>query len=400
MGANGLNLVEDPPQGFLSASARFRYLVLCICTFSIFLTQSAGSVLAKVFEDAGYSDFLVGASLAVSGVSTILGLLISGPLTRRFGVLGTVKLGSACLLLSFLSLIWTVSHPVALFSSRLAQGFAYGIFLAPAMLYAKKQLTKSRFVTLFGIYASMIPLPNVLGPALAAWISEAFDRQSFFLITALPMIAGVIGLLVVRGDVQPNKDSGVLSYGMVLSRREVVHVLMAVYGVGLIFGIVPSYLAVYILERGGDVGSFFTVFALALFGSRFVIAPLIEQLEGGQIVAAGALLMGIAYVTASLSVTPVLCAMAGLVFGLGYSVCYPRLSVMSVLPFDEHDRERPIALFNCCFVAGTSTTPYLIGAFGGTDAVRGFLLAGGLLSALLASMFLLRVAVKGSAGTP
>lgn len=359
---------------FVDAAARVRFWLLCACTFLIFLSNSATALFAKVFANAGYAESAIGIVLAIYGISTIAGILVSGFVARRIGMLQTVKIGAVLLLFSYLSYALTLDHFYASIASRLAQGFAYGLFLAPSMLFAKAQLSKRYFVTLFGVFSGMVPLPNVVGPPIAAWLLEQFGNGLFFFVTAPPMVLGVIVLLLLGSNLQHNARLPGHLYGQLIRRADVRWVYAAIGFVGLVFGVVPSYMASYLIDNGVNVAAFFSTFAIVMFGARFFVAPLIEKTPHEMVVGAGILAMGIAYMAMGYLPVTRFVLPAGILFGLGYSLCYPRLSVMAITPFADNDREKPIALFNVFFVAGTYLIPYAIGAFKHIAPVSVFLL--------------------------
>lgn len=377
---------------FVDNAARMRFWLLCACTFLIFLSNSATALFAKVFASSGHEESAVGTVLAIYGISTIVGILISGFAAKRFGVLQTIKTGSILLLFSYLSYALTLDYFYGVIVSRLVQGFAYGLFLAPSMLFAKAQLSKRYLVTLFGVFSGMIPLPNAIGPPIAAWLLEHFGNGVFFFVTAPPMLLGVIGLLLMGSNLRPNARTSSHQYSQLIRRADVRWVCATIGFVGLVFGVVPSYMASYLIDNEVSVAAFFSTFTVVMFCARFFVAPLIERASHNIVVGAGILSMGFAYVATGYSPRTQFVLPAGILFGLGYSLCYPRLSVMAIMPFADNDREKPIALFNLFFIAGTYLTPYVIGTFKHIVPVSMFLIIMGASAIIFGVGFLAKAA--------
>jgi len=352
-----------PASNYVDAAAGRRFWLLCTSTFLIFLSNSATTLLAVVFSDAGHGQSEVGVLLAVYGISSIAGILASGFAARRLGRLTTVRLGAALMLLSYLSYALSLHSFHGAMVSRLAHGFAYGLFLAPSMVLAKAQLSPRYFVTLFGVFACTIPLPNAVGPAIAAWLLSRFDIGSFFLLSATPMALGLLGLLWMSDPVQNPARPPLHRYRNLIRHRSLQKTCATIAFVGLMFGVIPSYMAAFLIEHGISLAAFFTTFATVMFAARFLVAPLIERRAHGAVVGAGILAMGVAFALLGHTPTTPHALLAGVLFGLGYSLCYPRLSAMVIAPFADNQREKPIALFNAAFVAGTYAIPWVIGAF-------------------------------------
>lgn len=367
-----------PSSNYVDASARLRFWLLCASTFLIFLSNSATALLAVIFQQAGHSDLAVGQLLAVYGLGALAGILASGFAADSLGALATARLGAALMLGSYLSYALSLhSFPMAL-ASRLTHGFAYGLMLAPAMLLAKAQLSPRYFVTLFGVYASMIPLPNAFGPSAAAWLLGRLGMDGFFVLSAAPMALGVAGLLCMR-HAPPHPTLAPHRRYRQLIRHVALQKLCAIVCiVGLMFGVVPSYMASFLIENGIPLAAFFTTFSTTMFAGRFLVAPLIEKLPHGGVVGAGILAMGLGFLALGHAPTLPHALAAGVSFGLGYSLCYPRLSAMLVASFADNEREKPIALFNMAFVAGTYAVPWLVGALHSRISLTNMLLMLGL----------------------
>jgi MFS family permease len=370
----------EAASNYTDASARERFWLLCTSTFLIFLSNSATALLAVIFRDAGHGESAVGQLLAIYGFSGIAGIFLSGFVARRWGALTTVRLGAVLMLGSYLSYALSLHSFTWALASRLAHGFAYGLFLAPSMVLAKAQLSSRYFVTLFGVFASMIPLPNAVGPSAAAWLLERIGINGFFVLSAAPMALGVLGLLRMSHH-QSHRAPPFHRRYRDLIRHEPLQKICATVGfIGLMFGVVPSYMAAFLIEHRIPLAAFFTTFATAMFAGRFLVAPLIEKLSHGGVVGAGTLAMGTGFALVGHVPTFLHALLAGAMFGLGYSLCYPRLSAMLVTRFAEHDREKPLALFNMAFVGGTYATPWLIGALHRHVALPNLLLIMGLVA--------------------
>jgi MFS family permease len=128
--------------------------------------------------------------------------------------------------------------------------------------------------------------------------------------------------------------------------------------VGALYGLIPSYMAPLLADVSIPIGFFFTSFTVVLFASRFLLMGRLEAWPRPRVLALGMAAMAVAYAIIALAPAWLPVVIAGLLFGLGYSVAYPVLSVWVAEQFEPHQRTTPIALFNAMFSVGILLTPW------------------------------------------
>ncbi|MCA0442278.1 MAG: MFS transporter [Proteobacteria bacterium] len=387
-----MQLIENSKEdsAFISSKAQMDFWLLLVGTFLVFLTVSAVAVFAIIYERNGLRQPLIGVVLSVYGAGTIMAVMLSGNLSRKYGSIRMMHIGLAIMLLSYLSFSYTLNSFSLSIASRLAQGIGYGVFLAPAMVVAKGLLTKKKFVTLFGIYAASIPMPNIIGPALAQMVLDTFDVAWYIPLTSIPMVLGVFIISRIHQNVRKSTGEG-QSYSELLKNKKFLYACGLILFVGLFFGFIPNYMATYLSEKHISLSSFFTTFSLSLILVRFLIAPFIEKKGHEVIVGGGIVGISVSYLLmGGDDLTEMLSVAAGIMFGIGYSLCYPRLSTMSIAPFSESERERPVALFNAAFIFGTNFTPLLVGLMREHVGLDAILFSSGGVGLLVGIMLLIK----------
>jgi len=354
-------------RGFRDHGAGVEFWLLSLATFLCFTTVSQTALLARVMESHGLPLPQIGIVLSAYGATVIVFMLVAAPVAARLGNLQTLRLGIALLLAGHLSYQLTIADYPAAVLSRVVQGAGYGLFMPTAMTFAKSKLGTERFVYLFGIYASMVPLPNAVGPPLAEAYLDAFGEHFFFIAGAIP---AALAALLTLGLSDGRADAGrgrlpLLATALLPGLRLP---LVAVMVVGAIYGLIPSYMASVLKAKAVPIGFFFTSFTIVLFAARFMLVQFVETWPRQRVVATGLAAMATSYLIVAHTAGTLPVTAAGVVFGLGYSVAYPVLSVWVAEQFDVAQRTTPIALFNALFSAGILMTPwfgtYLIAAIG------------------------------------
>jgi MFS family permease len=344
-------------RGFRDRKAGVEFCILAIATFLCFTTVSQTALLALVMKQHDMPLSEIGIVLSVYGGAVVVFMLAAAPIATRLGNLATLRLGILLLVAGHLSYQLTIADFPAAVASRLVQGVGYGLFMPTAMTFAKSRLTPERFVYLFGIYASMVPLPNAIGPPLAEAYLNVFGEQLFFVVGAVPaMVAGAL-TLGLSADRRPAGARGLplLSTALLPSLRRP---LIAVMAVGAMYGLIPSYMAALLAERSVPIGFFFTSFTVVLFGARFLLLGYFEAWPRSRVVALGLAAMAAAYALVAEALDPVHVSIAGVLCGLGYSMAYPVLSVWVAEQFEPHLRTTPVAVFNTMFSIGILVTPW------------------------------------------
>ena len=344
-------------RGFHDRKAGVEFCILAVATFLCFTTVSQTALLALVMKRHDMPLSEIGIVLSVYGGAVVVFMLAAAPIATRLGNLATLRLGILLLVAGHLSYQLTIADFPAAVASRLVQGVGYGLFMPTAMTFAKGKLTPERFVYLFGIYASMVPLPNAIGPPLAEAYLNVFGERLFFVVGAVPaMVAGAL-TLGLSADRRPAGARGLPLLGTALLpslRRPLVAVMV----VGAMYGLIPSYMAALLAERSVPIGFFFTSFTVVLFAARFLLLGYFEAWPRSRVVALGLAAMAAAYALVAEALDPAPVSIAGVLYGLGYSMAYPVLSVWVAEQFEPHLRTTPVAVFNTMFSIGILVTPW------------------------------------------
>jgi MFS family permease len=366
------------------------YLLMASATFLVFLSHATISFLAVILKDLGVGEADIGIILSSPLVPMLAGMFLSGYLMERFGSLRVVRAGFFMILLAHLSLQFTVNDFTGVYLSRAFHGFGYGIFQPAGMTYVMRKLRPERMVHPFGIYASMVLLPHVVGPWLMENLYVSIGLRGLFLVTAVPSFLGNLVVRFPRTGVVPEAGQDDMGYGRVLRIAGLRPLFLAILIVGLVYGIVPTMMALYLKLCGIPMVYYFTPFTMALFAGRFVVIRLLEQIPRRSLVTVGFLLMGTSHLCLIFFRTPSAAVLAGIVLGIGYSLEYPSLSVWISGRFAPDERGKPVALLNMVFHAGIFITP-LIGGWVMEQFSLGTYLGGLIVLALVAAASMMGV---------
>jgi MFS family permease len=346
---------------FSSAADRNDYLLIASATFLVFLSHSTNAYLSVILSDLGIGETGIGVILSAPGLPILTGMFLSGHLMERYGPLRVVRAGFILILLAHLSLQFTIEDFTGVYLSRSFHGFGYGIYMPAGMVYVKGKLKPERMVAPFGIYSSMIVLPNIVGPWLMESLYGWTGLQNLFLITAIPATIGGMASWLPRPGAIPPKGVAHQGYARILGTPSLRKLYMAIFVVGMVWGVVPTLMALHLKSSLIPMVYYFTPFTAALFAGRFIVIPLLARFPRKLLVTGGLILMGGSHLMAVLFRTPQAAVLAGVILGIGHSFEYPSLSVWISERFSPEDRSKPVALLNMVFHTGIFITPLIGG---------------------------------------
>jgi len=357
-------------QGFKDSRAVVDFFWFLAAIFFCFLSYSALAPAAVILRESGLNVAQVGMTLSSAAVPILLATLVSGFLIARLGPLSVSVLGMLVMLVGHASLNETRSDFPAAMISTTIHGVGLGLLMPAQMVFAKNLIAGPKGVYYFGIFASMLQLPNLFGPSLGEHIHATRGVAGYFLITAVPL-ALALGAVVVLGVLRQAyfKRPPPESAGAALGRRyrdlardwSVMEPITAIGLIGFMYGFAPSYMALLLADYRLPVAVFFTTFAIFYFGTRFFVFPYLQSIAPSLLAMAGVLGMTVAYALLVTAVSTTTVIAAGVLFGLGYATTYPILSMWVANQFPESERGKPIALFNAVFMFGI----YFFPIFGG-----------------------------------
>jgi predicted MFS family arabinose efflux permease len=366
---------------FKDSRARFDFWLFAVATFAVFTTNSMLALLSVVLKKQGLPADLIGVVLAAPAPSILITMLLAGPIITRFGALHVARAGALIMLMSYLSFELTVDSFYGAIGSRVCHGIGYALFMPAAMIYADSNLTGEHKVYYFGIYASMFPLPNVIGPPLAEAYLRYVGVERLFLFTAIPSLLGAV---LVFSLTPTNKTAvaraALVDYLHLLRQRSLWMPYAGIFFVGAFYGFAVSFMALLLDARHIPVSYFFVTFTVCLFSSRFLLLRYVQRLSKAIVLTTGLAFLSSAYLVLALASAPTATIVAGVLFGFGYSVAYPTLSVWVTQQFSPDKQGMPLTLYNAIFTLGIFMLPlaggYVIAWLGAPTMVLGLALTG------------------------
>lgn len=352
------------------------FVLFCIATFLSFLGTSSISYFSVVFSQFGMSQSEIGLIFSSALVPAVLGILLCGELLNRFTSLQLVITGEVVTLLSFASFLFTISHPIGAAVSRFLAGAGFGLFFPAALIYARSLISGPNAVFLFGIYSTMIPLPNLIGPGLAELIFASAGATAMICAFVAPISTGLVISLCLPKPGPQRRVADQPGYWQIISDRSAILPNSAIAMVGLMWGFMLSFMALYLHRAHVPATTFFSSATGAMVVSRFTVMAWLGRWPRHLVAGLGLILMACGYAALALASPGVgIVVGSALVFGLGYSTAFPVLSLWATDGYPAAQRGRPMAVFTASFQASIFVVPFIVGLVGGLIGIGGALLS-------------------------
>lgn len=347
----------------IAKTARAAFYLFCATTFLSFLGTSSMSYFSVVFAKYGMSAAEIGSIYSSALLPVVLGILFCGSLLARFSPFQIALAGQALTLATYVSFFATISDPFGALVSRFLVGAGFGLFFPAALIYARTLISGPNTVFLFGIYSTMIPLPNFFGPGLAEAIYLNYGAPALLWAFTVPIAASFLLMFFLPQSKASSRSTELLSYSTILRTKSVLLPNLAIVVVGLMWGFMLSFMALYLNTIKVPTTVFFSGATLSMLVSRFTIMAWLGRKPKHLTVGLGLVLMGLGYAVLPLcGSNPLAVGTSALMFGLGYSAAFPILSLWATDQFELAQRGRAMAVFTALFQGAIFIVPWIAGS--------------------------------------
>lgn len=159
----------------------------------------------------------------------------------------------------------------------------------------------------------------------------------------------------------PGADCDVCADWRLLQNRDLTLPLCASFAVGILFGFVYSFMALWLRQASMSASWYFAPYALVALFSAFVVMRRARSVSPPIIVGSAFLAMSLSLFILAITVVPASVVASGFLFALGYSITLPTIIVWAGQKFAPSEQGRPTALTNTVFNVGGMAGPMIAG---------------------------------------
>jgi len=364
----GLNLPGQPPAGpapplwtrdfiFLVAGnlALFMSFYLLLPTLPVYVVEMGGGETA--------------AGLIV-GLFSVSAVLIRPAVGWGLDVLGRrllITIGLAVFAVNAFAYEW-VGVVLLLLGLRALHGLSWGVATTGMGAAAADLIPKRRLGEGMGYFSMAATVSMGVAPAVGLAIIGGGSFTSLF---ALSAALGALAFLSTRLVTYPKVERGGERRGILsmLVAREAVRPAVTAFFATMTYGAILAFVALHAADQGvGNVGLFFTVYAVFLTVIRPPAGRLADRIGFGRVIVPALVFMGAAMVVLSVADRLSLFLLAAVLYGIGFGIVHPMLQALAVLNIAPDRRGAANATFFSAFdlgiTGGSSVGGLIVGAVG------------------------------------
>ncbi len=308
------------------------FFLIMLVSFLMFLSMyMLLPTLPLYAQTLGGNETVAGTIVAVFTLSAVLVRPWFGNLLDRKGRKLILIIGVGIFFVSALAynLVFSIFTLLAL---RVVHGIGWGASTTATGTIASDVIPAVRRSEGMGYYGISATIAMSVGPALGLYLVEYRSYSILFTGSAILAALGLVGSLFINYEV-PRKIQEVkapLRKGVILEKSAIPPALVLFF-ITLTYGGIVTFLPSYAAYRGvGNIGIFFTVYALVLLFGRPVIGKLADRYGARKFLVPGILLIAAALLLLVIASSLPMFLLVGVVYGLGFGTVQPILNALVI----------------------------------------------------------------------
>lgn len=340
------------------------FLALWIASFLFYLSfQLVIPVVPLYAVGLGAGEAQLGLITGVFAFTAMLLRPVVGRLIDRLGRRPLILLGSAIFALAPLGYA-AAGGLAALLALRVLHGSGMGVGQTAATVAAADLAPVARRGEAMGVFGLSSTVGIMIGPYVGIELYHRLGSSPTFAVAAALAAASVIVAATLPETRPPATGPTPRPRGMFSVAALYPSALFLAFYFG--YGGVASFLPVFAEREGlGNVGLFFTVFALANIGVRRGAGRLADRAGRRVVVLPALVVTGLAFVALAAGRSPLWLAVAAALYGIGFGAGPPALLAMTTDRVPLEDRGRAMGTLFTALELGIFAGAILLGLYAG-----------------------------------
>ena len=337
------------------------FLWLTLASFFFFASFQLLMVpLPLYIAQIGGEAAAVGLVMATFALAAVLVRPLMGRLVDTLGRRPLLLLGIGLFILSPLLFIFATSIPL-LMAARALQGVGLAAFTIASTTWIADLVPASRRGEAMSNFASASVLSLAILPVVGSSLLRVTSFPVIFALAAGLALVSLVGASARERHGQA-ASSGQGHFWTTVRRRGVWLPSLLVMTLGVAYGAIISFIALFTRERGlPDGGLFFLLYAVAAIIGRGPLGRLSDRLGHERVIAPLALLAVGAIVLLAMAHTLPWFLLAGICYGLTFGTAWPLLNALVVNHASLQGRGAAVGMISTGFDLGIAGGSFLGG---------------------------------------
>ena len=241
-------------------------------------------------------------------------------------VVGAVLLMATALMYNFVVVL------SILFLIRFIQGAGFSAHTTSSGTIAADIIPASRLSEGIGYFGIANTTATALGPAIGLYCVNSFGYEALFVWVFILSILSFVSTLMVNYEKKKATafpPDGRASSGLEQKKQSFIEETsirpsLVMFFIALTFGAIITYIPAFGISRKiENIGIFFTAYAVAVLVSRTFTGRIADRYGFTKVMVPGLVLLCLSLAVLANGYTLSVVLLAGVLYGLGYGICYP-----------------------------------------------------------------------------
>lgn len=305
-----------------------KFINIFFINFILSMGQFMMNTLIPKFADhLGATATVVGIVSGMFAVTALLIRPIAGPAMDYYRKSKLLSVAVGLITLAFVC--YGCAGSIAMIIvARLVHGVGIGIAVPLCLAMASNALPESKMASGIGTFSLGSAISTAVGPLIGLKLADVIGYNiTFFVIAALLGSCLILTLRLKTG--MPEKTE---RFKISLSKvfvPEVIVPTIIMFFLAAAYSCINYFIVIYGGIRGvGNIGLFFTSYAIFLFVSRPISGKVADKYGIDKTVIPGMLVFALSFVVISYSGSLTMFLIAGAVSAFGYGICAPAMQTL------------------------------------------------------------------------
>lgn len=305
-----------------------KFVSIFIINFLLSMGQyMMNALIPKYAYQLGATAVVVGFVSSMFAVTALLIRPVAGPAMDYFRKSKLLAVAIGLITVAFILYGFSSTIPMIMVA-RLIHGMGIGVAVPLSLAMASNALPDEKIASGISMYTLGAALATAIGPALGLVLA---DRLSFN--TTFFIIAGLLGsclflTLRLKSGMPEKTERFKISLNKVVVPEVVIPTIIMMF-LTVAFACINYFIVIYGGVRSiGNIGLFFTAYALCLLVSRPISGKIVDRYGVDKAVIPGIIIFGVSFIIISYADTLSMFLLAGAVCAFGYGICIPSLQAL------------------------------------------------------------------------
>jgi MFS family permease len=305
-----------------------KFINIFIVNFMVSMGQyTMNTLIPKYAYHLGAAASVVGIVSSMFAVTALLVRPAAGPAMDYFRKSRLLSISIGLITVAFVGYGLSGSIGVIM-AARLIHGIGIGVTAPLCLALASNALPEEKMASGIGVFTLGSAVATAVGPSLGLKLSELVGYNATFFVIAGLLAASFVMTLRIRTKKPENADRFRISLKTFIVPEAIIPSVIMLF-LTLAYSCINFFIAIYGgLQGVGDIGLFFTAYAVSLLVSRPVSGRIADKYGVDKTVIPGLLIFAASFILISISKTLPMFILAGVVCAFGYGICAPAMQTI------------------------------------------------------------------------